>query len=177
MRERGDRFRCRRTIVLHSLPTWDIFRRLPDDNRSGLENRRQKMAFYESTNAQRSDTQTPFRQLAFSTCHLTSPSYCFDSAKIKNFTIVPSSGTDCDSVRAAARLGSKARQRSGKWSEQSSTSAVSTTAEPNTPNNEASSRLWPAAHLRSYSISALLKPGSHPWAPQAKLRERTGCQR
>ena len=42
-----------------------------------------------STNAQRSDIQPPFRSLAFSTCHLTSPSFCFDSAKIKYFTIVP----------------------------------------------------------------------------------------
>ena len=162
MRERGDRFRCRRTIVLHSFPTWDIVRRLPADNRSGLENRRLKVAFYESTNAQRSDIQTPFRLLAFSTCHLTSPSFCFDSAKIKYFTIVPTSGTYCNSVSAAAQLGSEVRQRSGKWSKQSSISAVSTVAEPNPSNKKASSRLWPAAHLRSYSVSALLKPGSHP---------------
>lgn len=162
MRECGDRFRCRRTIVLHSFPTWDIVRRLPADNRSGLENRRLKVAFYESTSAQRSDIQTPLRSLVFSTFHLTSPSFCFDSAKIKYFTIVPTSGTYCNSVSAAAQLGSEVRQRSGKWSKQSSISAVSTAVEPNPPNHEASSRLLPAAHLRSYSVSALLKPGYHP---------------
>ena len=162
MRERGDRLRCRRTIVLHSFPTWDIVRRLPADNRSGLENRRLKVAFYESTNAQRSDIQTPFRLLAFSTCHLTSPSFCFDSAKSNTLRLCPTSGTYCDSVSAAAQLGSEVRQRSGKWSKQSSISAVSTAVEPNPSNNEASSRLLPAAHLRSYSVSALLKPGSHP---------------
>ena len=31
--------------MLHSFPTWDIVRRLPADNRSGLENRRLKVAF------------------------------------------------------------------------------------------------------------------------------------
>ena len=177
MRERGDRFRCRRTIVLHSLPTWDIVRRLPADNRSGLENRRLKVAFYESTSVQRSDILSHFRPLAFSIGHLTSPLFCFDSARIRYYMIVPSSGTYCNSVSEAARPGGKAKQRSGKWSKQSSISAVSTVAEPNPSNKKASSRLWPAAHLRSYSVSVLLKPGYHPWVPQAKLRERTGCQR
>ena len=51
--------------------------------------RRLKVAFYESTSAQRSDIQTPLRSLVFSTFHLTSPSFCFDSAKIKYYTIVP----------------------------------------------------------------------------------------